>query len=850
MSDIIGGQIISTRVLSGALVGQDNVSSTLTNTLAPGPIGATGATGPIGSTGSTGIQGPQGPPGIYTIGNGLSLIEDELSLLDESYTSEEKIKLAGIQAGAEVNVNADWNATSGDARILNKPSLGSAAAANVSDFASAAQGLLADSALQPEAVNYLGVYNNGADYSPGDVVTYDGTLYIRVGEPNPGYPPGTSYWTVFEPEIGSPAYDLWIPSALGGKASLRHEHGNITSVGAIGTVQGRPIITGTDGVLEAGSFGDSPGSFAEGNDPRLSDQRTPLPDSVSNDRLVSGSVSGDKIAAETITNTNISPSAGIVDTKLATISSAGKVSNSATSATSSNTAGSIVSRDSSGGFSAGVISADLSGNATSATTASKVANALSVGNGLTFVSGTSYDGSATRTLQVGNTVVTTTGNQSIGGTKTFTQNTSFSAGAVFGGTATAVFNSAARFEGNIIFNTWPTLPSGEPSSSRHAVPKSYVDAVAQGLHVHAPVHAVTTGSLQDLTGGTIDYINGTDGVGATLELSGSPSANFLSSSVWDGDDDIEAGERVLVKNQSDRSHNGIYVILSSTVLTRASDFDTPVEMAGGDFLFVTHGDTYGDTGWVLSEKVESVGTDPVEFVQFSGAGTYSAGSGLALDGSVFSHADTSSVANLSSNNSGNTFIQDLSLTFDGYGHVTGATVSTGTVESYSGWIFGVDGGVPTTSVSSSQRISFQSGSGLTVDQPAPPVGYDYAIRVQHDASGVSPGTYGQLDGEDGVYIKSITVDSNGHISAISTEDFDDRYQAANADLSTFTLLSKNTGNFIVGNGSSWTVKSGGDARDSLGLGSISTQNANSVNITGGTISTVVLSSSTIDGGVF
>ena len=64
-------------------------------------------------------------------------------------TQAELNKLAGIAAGAEVNVNADWNAASGDALILNKPALGTAAAANTTDFATAAQGATADSALQP-----------------------------------------------------------------------------------------------------------------------------------------------------------------------------------------------------------------------------------------------------------------------------------------------------------------------------------------------------------------------------------------------------------------------------------------------------------------------------------------------------------------------------------------------------------------------------------------------------------------------------------------------------------------------------------------------------------------------------
>jgi len=145
-------------------------------------------------------------------------------LSDENFTSAEKTKLDGIAEGAEVNVNADWTANSGDAQILNKPTLGSAAASNTTDFATSAQGELADSALQPQSVNYLGEYNNGADYNPGDVVLYAGLLYIRVLEPNAGYPPGTVYWEQFEPEVGSPAYDLYIQQSLSNKSNVGHIH--------------------------------------------------------------------------------------------------------------------------------------------------------------------------------------------------------------------------------------------------------------------------------------------------------------------------------------------------------------------------------------------------------------------------------------------------------------------------------------------------------------------------------------------------------------------------------------------------------------------------------------------------
>ena len=65
-----------------------------------------------------------------------------------SFTTAQESKLSGIASGAEVNVNGDWNASSGDAQILNKPTLGTAAAQDVGYFATTAQGALADSALQ------------------------------------------------------------------------------------------------------------------------------------------------------------------------------------------------------------------------------------------------------------------------------------------------------------------------------------------------------------------------------------------------------------------------------------------------------------------------------------------------------------------------------------------------------------------------------------------------------------------------------------------------------------------------------------------------------------------------------
>jgi hypothetical protein len=93
--------------------------------------------------------------------------------------------------------------------------------------------------------------------------------------------------------------------------------------------------------------------------------------------------------------------------------------------------------------------------------------------------------------------------------------------------------------------------------------------------------------------------------------------------------------RILVKNEANAANNGIYVRTSSTVLTRADDFDTPAEMAGGDFTFVTAGTQYNSTGWVMTDVVTTVGTSPVDWVQFSGAGQYQAANGIALNGTLF-----------------------------------------------------------------------------------------------------------------------------------------------------------------------------------------------------------------------
>ena len=168
-----------------------------------------------------------------------------------------------------------------------------------------------------------------------------------------------------------------------------------------------------------------------------------------------------------------------------------------------------------------------------------------------------------------------------------------------------------------------------PNASTDAATKQYVDDVAQGLHVHAPCLAATPDTLANITGGTITYNNGTSGVGANLVTTG-------AFNLVDTVNVQTVGSRILVKNEANTAHNGIYTWANASTIVRALDFDTPTEMAGGDFTFVQQGNIYNDTGWVCTDPVLVVGTDPVIFLQFSGAGTYQAGQGLTLTGTVFS----------------------------------------------------------------------------------------------------------------------------------------------------------------------------------------------------------------------
>jgi hypothetical protein len=175
-----------------------------------------------------------------------------------------------------------------------------------------------------------------------------------------------------------------------------------------------------------------------------------------------------------------------------------------------------------------------------------------------------------------------------------------------------------------------------PTATTDAATKGYVDQVAQGIAAKPAVEAATTANL------VATYANGTLGVGATL--TSTTDGAFPTIGGWDGGTEgWKLNDGILVKNQTNPAHNGRYFISTvgdgSTpwVLTRCGLCDEKNEIPSA-FVFVQHGTLYGNTGWVASVDNVSeftVGTDDIDWIQFSGAGTYTAGAALSLNGTEF-----------------------------------------------------------------------------------------------------------------------------------------------------------------------------------------------------------------------
>ena len=156
-----------------------------------------------------------------------------------------------------------------------------------------------------------------------------------------------------------------------------------------------------------------------------------------------------------------------------------------------------------------------------------------------------------------------------------------------------------------------TVPSGYKNRSGFGATslatKEYVDAVKTGLDFKDSVRLATTAN------GTLGsaFANGQSVDGTTLST----------------------GDRILLKDQSTASENGIYTVNASGAPTRATDFDSTAEVTAGAFVFVEAGTQNADSGFVLTtDGAITVGSTSIAFTQFSGAGSFTAGDGLTRTG--------------------------------------------------------------------------------------------------------------------------------------------------------------------------------------------------------------------------
>lgn len=192
------------------------------------------------------------------------------------------------------------------------------------------------------------------------------------------------------------------------------------------------------------------------------------------------------------------------------------------------------------------------------------------------------------------------------------------------------------------FTGYVTL-SGSPSANLHAATKQYVDNAIHGLSWKPAVNLLVTTNISDLNnaGGTYD-------------------GHVVGES--------ESGYRLLLKGQSTASENGIYVATwtsGAIHLSRPADADAYNELIGAS-VFVMEGDSYANTTWVQSNHYLSSFSAQV-WSQAGGVSTsYTAGSGLTLDGNQFS-VDTSVIAPISSPYFSGTANGSFSGTFAGDG---------------------------------------------------------------------------------------------------------------------------------------------------------------------------------------
>jgi hypothetical protein len=521
---------------------------------------------------------------------------------------------------------------------------------------------------------------------------------------------------------------------------------------------------------------------------------------------------------------------------------------------------------SSGGTGATTLTGYVKGNGTSAMTASATIPSTDV-SGL----GTMSTQNASAVAITGGTIAgaTITGG-SINGT---------TIGA--GTPSTGVFTSVGMTTGTI---------STAPTNSIDIVNKEYADSIASGINFHPACNLATTTVLPSCT-----YNNGSSGVGATLTATANGALTVDSVLTV-------ANNRVLVKDQANSAQNGIYVVTqvgsagTPFILTRATDYDTSGagsnEIDQGDYVLVLAGTVNANTSWVQQTALPIVvGVTAIVWVQFGAPITYSAGTGLTLAGTTFSITNTavtaatygsaSQVPVFAVNAQGqltlvtNTSIAIAAGAVSGLAasattdttnatNITSGTLPTGRLSgSYTG-ITGVGTLTAGTWNGSTIGVAY-GGTGLT----ATPTNGQLAIGngSGYTLANLTAGTNVSISNTSGGITISATPAAGGTVTSVAmtvpsflsvTGSPITTSGSLDVTLSGTALPVANGGSgattltgYISGNGTSAFTASTTIPNTAItGLGTMSTQNAGAVAITGGTINGTSIGATTTSTGAF
>jgi hypothetical protein len=318
---------------------------------------------------------------------------------------------------------------------------------------------------------------------------------------------------------------------------------------------------------------------------------------------------------------------------------------------------------------------------------------------------------------------------------------------------------------------------GTPTDDSHAATKGYVDAARSGLDVKQSVRAATT---------------------APINI----SADLENGDVIDGVT-LATGDRVLVKNQSTGSENGIYVVAASGAASRATDADTSAEVTAGMFTFVSEGTVNADSGWVLTTNdAITLGTTALTFAQFSGAGSITAGAGLTKTGNTIDAVGTSDriTVNADSIDIASTYVGQSSIT-------TLGTITTGTWDATT--VAVTAGGTGQESFTDNGVI-YGNGSGA-LDVTA--AGTQYQV-LQAGSGGVPE--FGAVNLSSSVAVTSQLPIANGGTSASTVSGARDSLAAGGTQgsgVSTPTLARKVSKTIGDGTNTSFTVQHGFGTRE-------------------------------------